>query len=316
MKWYEKLLMVLLVIIFSPLILVFLLVAGIVYLFHLPENKKAYKNSPYYKTFGLPFMTSRLYSPEFIFFNNSKERNLQISYIRQKSNGLEYFIHNDILFLFPDFDQIDYNEEKEEWEVDYDGNWKNFKQSYKELVSKLDENAPELPMKLLVERKMFPIANLTAVAIPDCIFLTWNYETTFENEDSPLKLIVPTNTEELYKLMVETPNLCGKFELVEKGNIYWDLFENIQIEIGIDPQDCFIAIKKLGKIEMEITHWHPTYYEIYNEICKIGIPGNVLVLRSFMGGAGVLYMGNERECPYSSDKKVLFGKFYYLRAED
>lgn len=94
MKWYIKLLIILLVIVFSPVIVAFLIIAAIIYLFQLPKHIKEYKNSQYYKEFRLPFMTSRLYSPEYRFFNNFKKRNLQVNYIRQYSNEFEYFIYN------------------------------------------------------------------------------------------------------------------------------------------------------------------------------------------------------------------------------
>lgn len=316
MKWYTKLWIILLVIVFSPLILGGLLIAAIGYFFGRPKDKKAYRNSFYYKEFGLPFRSFRLYSPEYRFLNHAKARNLSVNYIRQASTGLEYFIYEHTLFLFPDFDQIDFDEEKAEWQVDYDGDWKNFEQAYQSIVSKMDIDAPDFPVKLLVERKMFVRTNLNGVSIPECIFLTWDYETAFENEDSPLKLIVPTDPKELYGMMLATPGLCGKFQIGGNGNIDWDLYETIQIEIGVNPQDCYLGItrKMPAKMKSSITHWHPTSFEIYNEVCKIGRRGNVLVIRSFMGGAGVLYMGDEASCPYSADKRVLLGKYYYLKA--
>lgn len=316
MKWHIKILIALLVVIFSPIIVAFLIIAAITYLFQLPKNIKEYKNSQYYKEFGLPFMISRLYSPEYRFFNNFKKRDLQANYIRQASNGLEYFIYNDTLFLFPDFDQIDFNEEKSEWQVDYDGDWKNFEQAYKDIVAKVDQNALILPVRLLVERKMFPATDLIGASIPEPVFLIWNYETAFENEDYPLKLRIPTNTQELYDMMLATPGLCGDFKIAENGNIHWDLYKNIQIDIGVDTGDCYFSVdKKLsGKIESEMTHWHPTIYEIYDDVCKVGMPGSVLVIRTLMSGASVLYMGDERNCPYSPNKKTLFGKYYYLKA--
>ena len=112
MKWYVKLLITLLVIIFSPLIAVFIIIAAATYLFQLPKNVKEYKKSKYYQEFRLPYATWKLYSPEYRFYNSFKKRNLKLTYVRQESNGFEYFIHNETLFLFPDFDQIDYDEEK------------------------------------------------------------------------------------------------------------------------------------------------------------------------------------------------------------
>ena len=64
-----------------------------------------------------------------------------------------------------------------------------------------------------------------------------------------------------------------------------------------------------------ITHWHPTVYEIYGEVCEIGLRGNVLVLSQRAGSGAVLYSGKKGDCPYKPDKKVLFGKYYYIEAK-
>lgn len=316
MSWYKKLAMFVVVVLLSPFILICILIAGFAYLFQYPKNLKLYKKSPYYKDFNLKFKADRFHSPEYRFYNSMRKRNLQIDYIRQESNGLEYFVYGDTLFLFPDFEQIAFNEEKSIWEVDYDGDWESFAQAYQKILAKLDGRTTNGPVKLLVERRMFCATDLNGVEIPECIFLTWSYETAFENEDSPLKLRVPTNTKELYEMMRETNDLCGDFEITENGSIHWDLYDHIQIDISVDSGDCYIGVHKklFGKIQSGIAHWHPTIYEIYGEVCKIGVRGNVLVIRTFLTASGVLYIGDEKECPYSPDQKVLFGKIYYLKA--
>lgn len=317
MKWYLKLLLAVLIIALLPLILIFLVAMFVGYLFQLRTLKKAYKKSLYYKEFGLPFRVYRVNSPEYCFFNNFKKRNLPINYIRQESNGLEFFIYDDTLFLFPDFDQIDYDKGKEAWQVDYDGDWKNFEQAFKDIVFKIDKGVPDFPIKMLVERKMFPEVNLNTVSIPSCIFLTWSYKTAFENEDSPLKLVIPTDSKTLYNMMIKTPGLRGTFEIMENGSIRWELSSDIQIEIYAAPEDSNILIKKKcnsGTLK-EITHWHPAIFEIYEDVCKIGMYGNILVLRSFMGRTNVVYLGEKENCPYLNGKRPLLGKFYYLKGE-
>lgn len=311
-NWYQRLLFILMIIVFSPVIII----AGIYTLFQMPKNRKKYKNSRYYADYKQKFMMSILYSPEYRFYNSAIHRKLPMKYIKQESNGFEYFIYNETIFLFPDFDQIDLNEEGTNWQADYDGDWKNLDESYAKLLAKLD-GTYDFPVKLFVEREMFPMLDLNRVNIPDCIFITWNYEDAFENEDSPLKMIIPQNSKELYEMMLQTPDLCGRFELTNNNEIIeWHLYENIQIEIGVAPQDCYFGVNKLlfGKVGSGITHWHPTIFEIYDEVCKIGIRGNILVLRTFGGGGAVLYSGKKENCPYSPDKKYLFGKYYYLRS--
>ncbi len=313
-KWYENLLIALIIIILSPLIILVLICAGTSYLFQLPKNKKAYKNSLYYAEFKQEFETCIFYSYEYRFYNSAMRRKLPLKYVKQESNGFEYFIYNETIYLFPDFDQMDWSEDGAVLEVDYDGDWKPFDESYKNLLSKL-ENSSEYPVKLLVERNMIQIFNLNEVQLPDCIFVTWSYENAFENEDSPLKMIAPKDINELYDMMLQTPDLCGKFGFSEdKRFIVWDLFENIRLEIGMDFREGYISIQRLlfGKIESGITHWHPSKFEIYDDVCSIGKRGNVLVLRSRWFGDSMLYSGSKEECPYSPDKKYLFGKYYYF----
>lgn len=317
MKWYQKLLIGLLVVIFSPLILAFLIFAGIYALFQIPKNKKEYKKSRYYLVFKQKFMTSLLFSPEYRFYNSAIHRNLPIQYIKQESNGFEYFILDGTLYLFPDFEQIDYDTEKGKWQVDRDGDWSSFEEAHKNLLAKLDKE-PDIPVKLLIERKMFPLDNLNDVVIPDCIFVTWGYEEAFENEESPLKMVTPQTSKELYEMMLQTPDLCGRFELLsEDGNIIWDLYDNIRIEISVDSGDCYLGVCKMPfvKVKSGLTHWHPTAFEIYNEVCKIGKRGNVMIVRTFASGGGVLYIGNKEDCPYQKNKRNLFGKLYYLEAK-
>ena len=316
-NWLQKLMIALTVIVFSPLIVVGIIILVVLNLFQIPKNKKKYKSSRYYADLQQRFMTSILYSPEYRFYNSAMRRGLPIKYVKQKSNGFEYFIYNDSIYLFPDFEEIDLNEEESLWQAYYDGDCKPFDECYANLLAKL-ESAPIYPVRLLVERKAFASFNLNDKDIPDCIFVTRNYENAFENEESPLKMIIPQNSKELYEMMLQTPDLCGTFELAENGeNIVWDLYENIRIEISVDSCDCYLEVSKLslGKIAGEITHWHPTVFEIYDEACSIGKRGNVTVLRSnFMSGI-LMYSGSKADCPYAPDKKYLFGKYYYLEAK-
>jgi len=315
-KWYRKFLIVLLIVIFSPLIIVGIVIGGIGTAFRMPKMKREYKNSRYYADFGRKFTADILYSPEYRFYNGAVSRNLPIKYIRQETNGFEYFIYDDTLYLFPDFDGIDYIEDKSEWMVDYDGDSDFFDRRLDSMLSKL-ENRFDCPIRVLAERRMFYRMNLSGMDIPESIFITQSYDNAFENDASPLKMIVPQSTEELYGMMLETPDLCGRFELDKSaGSITWNLSENIVIEIGVDTPECYIGINKShgGKVGGEITHLHPSVFEIYDEICKIGGRGNVTVLRASPVGSALLYAGRKDVCPYPREKKLLLGKYYYLEA--
>ncbi len=317
MKWYQKLWIGLLVVLFSPLILAALISAGIYAIFQIPKNKKEYKKSRYYLDFKQKFMTELLHSPKYRFYNSAIHRKLPIEYIKQESNGFEYFIFGGTLYLFPDFEQIDYDAEKGEWEVDRHGNWSSFEEAHNNLLSKLDKE-PVLPIKLLIEREMLPLANLNDVVIPEYIYVTWGYDDAFENEESPLKMLIPQNSKDLYEMMLQTPDLCGTFELLsDDGNIIWNLYDNIRIELGVDPYDCYLGISKtlFGKVESGLTHWHPTAFEIYNAVRKIGKRGNVMIVRTWVSGGDVLYIGNKEDCPYQKSRRYLFEKLYYLEAK-
>ncbi len=123
------------------------------------------------------------------------------------------------------------------------------------------------------------------------------------------------NTKELYEKMLETTGLCGTFKLVNK-TIIWNLFEGFIIEISIEPPATHFSIEKklFRNITDSITHWHPNEDDVYNEVCNIGLEGNVLVIRKNWFFDSVIYMGKEENCPYSQKKKWSWSKIYYLKA--
>lgn len=308
MKWYQKIVAFICAIVFSPLIILGLLVVLVVLLIDLPKEKKQYKKSEYYKEFNLPYKTHRIYTPEYRFYNSMRERTLPIEYVRQESNGLEYFIYENVFYLFPDFEQITFNMETNTWEVDYDGDWEPFNSAYERLVSNFEEAMPNTEIKILVERKMIPILDLKEMEIPDCIFLTWSYESAFENEASISKIKIPTDIKELFDMMSRIPDICGNFYVTKNGNIEWDLYDSCKVEIYMDSEECCLDI-------VGLMHWHPTIFEIYDEILELGKRDNVLVIRTFLTGASLLYQGNQKECPYDKESKAVLGEIHYLETK-
>lgn len=314
----QKICLTLLMIVFFPLLLVFFLIEALGNWLRRPKARRKYKASPYYADFGQKFQPFLLNSPQYRFYNAAKRRQLPIDYHRQESNGLEYFIFQNTLFLFPDFDQLDYSEEKAEWQVDDDGNWSSLEKVWQEQLDKL-ENQDGYPVKLLVERSMLPHFDLSRWLIPSCIFLTGSYEYAFEAEESPQQMIIPQDTKELYERMLKTSDLGGHMKWNEKdGVMEWQLYDNMKLEIYATPGDCRVELKKrlFRNVEASVTHWHPGLFEIYDELCRIGRRGHVLVVRSFWGNASVLYAGRKEDCPYSPGKKCLLGKLYYLEAAE
>ena len=320
MKWYEKVLTVLLIVIFSPLILLILLLVCPFLAREYRRAKKAYYKSPYYAAFKKKFTMGITTDPVYRIYNGAAARDLPVRFpdnMDDRIDGLSYFFYRDTVYLLPNFEQMGLSEDgRAVWQVNCDGDWVDFGEDY--AATRVQAVYPDLTVKFLVERCMIIVCDLTETPPPACVFVTQSYETAFENEDSALKMRIPQSSADLYDMMCATPDLCGEFELTEDGaGIRWRIREDIQIALGVDPHDCYIGVEKLflGKIESGITHWHPTEYEIYDEVCKIGKRGNVLVLRARAGNGAVLYSGGRDECPYKPDQKVFLGKYYYIEAK-
>ena len=312
-KWYIKIFKYIIIVIFAPLILLFFLAAGIIYLFQTPSAKKEYKYSPYFSNFQRKFSWVIYNSPEYRFFNSAVRRELPIDYHRQESNGLEYFVFNETLFLFPDFDQIIKEDGNEKWIVHIDDTYIDLDQHIASLVSQLDTNH-SYPVKVLVERAMISESNPEKSLLPDSLFLIGSYEQAFNEEDLRIRMVVPQNTLELYQLISQETDLSGVFELSDDNEtIHW-FIDNIRLELSVGKRDCYIGANKPGNVitEKSITHWHPEREEVFPEVCKIGKPGSILVLRSFFGGGAVMYCGPKSECPCFPPKRHWFSKYYYI----
>ena len=200
-KWYKKALIYLIIVIFSPLILIGLIIFGITTLFQAPTLKKEYKKSRYYSEIKRKFNLSITNSPEYRFYNSAVKRDLPIVYRRQDSNGFEYFVYNGTLFLFPDFYDMDLDEDTGKWRVAWHDERADFSERFKKLVAKLD-TMPDCPVKVLCERKLFRASNLRGYTLPEEVYLTSGYELAFDGNDSPLDIIIPQTTRELYNMMV------------------------------------------------------------------------------------------------------------------
>ena len=320
MKWYEKVLTVLLIVIFSPLILLILLLVCPFLAREYRRSKKEYYKSPYYATFKKKFAWGITTDPVYRVYNGAAARDLPVRFpdnMDDRIDGLSYFFYGDTVYLLPNFEQMGLSEDgRAVWQVNNDGDWMDFDEGY--AATRVQAMYPDLTVKFLVERCMITVCDLTETPPPSCVFVTQSYETAFENDDTALTFRIPQSSADLYDMMCATPDLCGEFELTEDGQgIRWRIREDIQITLGVDLRDCYIGVEKLllGKIESGITHWHPTEYEIYDEVCEIGRRGHVLVLRTRAGSGAVLYSGSRDECPYKPDQKVLFGKYYYIEAK-
>lgn len=313
MKWYEKLLLGILFIILSPFLLFGILSWFIVMPFITFSNWKSYKKSEYYKAFKKPFSNKIFDSNEYAFYNFAIEEQLPIKYVKQTNKSLDYFIYKNQVFIFPDFNQIKYNEEKQCWEVIY--------RRYKEISTKpleeyiknkidLFENKIELPVKLLISRNYFDEGYLDISKLPETLHVVRNYVTGLDVEDIESLSMVPHTTRELYEMMLLNKKLGGQIKILDDELIVWT-FEKFICEIALDDREGCLRILKNNKIKMEITHWHPEHYEVYDEVCQIGEKGNVLVIKTFAGSEQVLYMGPKDKCNIKP-KKIRLGKLHYF----
>ncbi len=314
-KRYDKFValgVVLLVILFSPIILLSVLGDKVTELFALPKLKREYRQSAYYKDLSIPYKKGLENSPQYRVYNSLKQRKMEFQFQTKVSNILDCFTYQNTLYLLKDVDQIRFHEEKRIWEAVYDGDPTPLDEVYDAMVSEVRSQGENLPIRLLAERKLVDETDLRGMELPEYITLVRSYDRVFEEEDPELILIIPTDEEELYDMMCRTPDLPGEFRLPQEGPLIWDLYEGAELHIEVNPLDCCISVHRKGisKIRNELTHWHSDIFEIYNEICELGKPGNILAIRSTMFMKAT-YTGNRKDCPYESGRKSLFRKVYY-----
>ena len=158
MKWYMKLLYLLLAIVISPLILCFLLWAGISAMIEYcktPIYKKEYYQSDYYKDLKLPYKQGVLFWSGYLFYNSAKEKGLSFQFIHQSENGEEYLIKNHDVFFFQPFDSICYDDGTARWEIDEDGDWRPLEELRNACLERLDEAHKEFSVHFLVTKPSF-----------------------------------------------------------------------------------------------------------------------------------------------------------------
>lgn len=301
-KWYTNILLILLVILLSPFILI---AVGLYVLFVRPREKKEYKNSLYHKQFKEKFCDGIVDSAEYRFCESAMHRSLPIEY-KRVSKELGYFVYNNTLFLLSYYDQIEWDEENNKWLLGYDGDFADYDNEFPKMLGEI-QNDGEIPIKLLVERAMVTVDDLTDTPLPDGIFVTWSYDDAFEYDDNPFMTRLPTTTAELYEQMLKISDLCGELELDGKL-INWRLYDGYFVELSLDEGYGYISLNR----KSEITHWHPSSFELCDTVLKMSAWGNVLVIRSRLFSSATLYCGKKSDCPYSPERKPFLGKLHFL----
>lgn len=295
-KWYTNALLILLVTLLSPFILI---AVGLYVIFERPREKKEYKNSFYYKQFKEKFSNGIVNSAEYRFYNSVMHRSLPIDYQRV-SNELGHFIYNNTLFLLSYYDQIEWDEENSKWLIGYDGDFLDCDNEFSQMLGEI-QNPDDLPIKLLVERRMVTVDDLTDTPLPDDIYVTWSYDDAFLYDDNPFMTKLPFTTLELYETMLNILDLCGEL-------IKWRLYDGYLVELSLDEGSGYMSVnRKTG-----ITHWHPVSFELCDTVLKMTSRGNVLVIRSRLFSSKTLYCGKKADCPYSPEQKPFLGKMYFL----
>ncbi len=315
-KWTETFSafgVILLMVLFSPIILLFLLWDKVVAFFTLPRRKKEYHQSPFYKDLSVPYKRNLQHSPQYRVYNSLKERHLEFRFSYPQS----YFVYENTVYLLGDFDQILSDENEGIWKADYDGDLRPLDRVYEAMAAEARSREETLPVKLLVERRVVSETDLRGMELPEYMTLIRSYDRVFEEEDPQLLLMVPTDEEELYDMMCRTPGLPGKFAFPQEGPLVWELYEDAELHIGVDPLDCCVSVHKKGssKFRKELTHWHSDIFEIYDQVRDLGKPGNILAIRSSLFGK-TTYIGNREGCPYHRSKGSLFRKLHIYEPKE
>lgn len=301
-KWYTNILLILLVVLFSPFILI---AVGLYVFFERPREKNEYKNSFYYKRFNEKFCDGIVDSAEYRFYETVMHRRLPIEY-KRISNELGCFVYNNTLFLLSNYDQIEWDEEQKKWLLGYDGDFVDYDNDFSQMLGKL-QNSDDLPIKLLIERAMVTVDDLTYTPLPDDVYVTWSYDDAFEYDDNPFMTKLPMTTGELYEQMLKISDLCGELEL-DGELINWQLYDRYLVELSLDEGYGYISVNRKN----EITHWHPSSFELCDTVLKMAARGNVLVIRSRLFSSKTLYCGKKSDCPYSPERRPFLGKLHFL----
>lgn len=124
--------------------------------------------------------------------------------------------------------------------------------------------------------------------------------------------MIPQNTQELYKMIINTSGLHS-MPVIDNNILIWDLFEKATVRAYIDSYDTCIAIISKSVPKVYYCHWHPEKDEMYDELCKLGTQGNIIVFRKLIFGTQVYYLGSTDAYHFSPIKKWHWGKLTYLK---
>ena len=118
-------------------------------------------------------------------------------------------------------------------------------------------------------------------------------------------------TKELYQRLISMHDLHSEPEL--NGDILtWKLFSNAYIRAYCDSYDTCIDIISDDVVHESLIHWHPDEEDMFDELYSLGKKGNILVLKKYLLGVGVFYIGAPDKYCFSKNQRWHFGKLIYL----
>lgn len=287
------------------------------------KGVKNYKKSNYFRDFKLPYKIKTPELPQYIFYESAKKRNLPIQYVRQKSNGFEYFVYEKTVYIFGKFERLEYDEGNKKWLVITRKGAKELRTEFDDFVEKqkalFDGSAPIADFALLPVKMLVPIWFVASSEdfaplppIPEDAYIIDDYACAFERSSQEVLASVPCSVRELYDMLMKTTDLCGEFSIESDEYIKY-VRGDLRVVIGENYIE--INVKRKLPFEKNLTHWHPEPYEIYNDVCKIAKRGRVMVVKTLLGGASVKFFNDKRESKYKCDKNFILFKIYYFEAK-
>jgi len=123
---------------------------------------------------------------------------------------------------------------------------------------------------------------------------------------------IPETSEELYKMVANTPDIHSMPELKDDV-IKWNVYENVLVEAYVNEYDATIELIGENDLKDLNTHWHPDHDEIYDALIGIGKKGNILVLKKGLCNLNFLYAGDEDNFNSQNRKKRNPGQLIFVK---
>lgn len=118
------------------------------------------------------------------------------------------------------------------------------------------------------------------------------------------------NTKELYEKLIQMPDLHS-LPVLEGDVLIWELYKNADVHACCGGLNTIIEIMPHSVLSGAF-HWHPDEEDMPEELYMLGKKGNILVLKNFLMGVGIYYMGEPETYRFSPKKKWHWGKLTYL----